>query len=106
MEDELGRPRRRVTPEPVPLALGRAVDDVVSGGKRLEQRGNFLGGILQVVVDRDDDVVAGGPDGAQERGWLPGGAREVDAPQAGPSRRVVVQQPPPPARPRVVEGDT
>ena len=79
LQGELGDPRREVSEEAVLPGLRRAVDRVVTLAELFEQLRDLLGGVLQVVVHRHDDVVACGADAAQQCIVLAEVAHQVDA---------------------------
>ena len=79
LQGELGDPRCLVAHEAVCLVLGRSIDDVATVGHFSEQLGNLFGRVLQIVVDRHDQLALRGADAAQQRVVLPVVARQLDA---------------------------
>ena len=65
------------------LSLGCPVNDIVTFGKLLDEFGNLLWWILQIVVDRHDNLMFGCSDAAQQGVMLAIIAHQIDA--ANPS---------------------
>ena len=76
---ELGRVRGDGAPERLPLLLGRAVDDVVAFRQLLEELRDLFRRVLQIVVERDDHVMARATDPGEQRVVLAVIAHQVDA---------------------------
>jgi hypothetical protein len=68
--------------------LGSPVDDVRSPAKLVEKLGDLLWGVLEVVIDRDDDFIPNSTDAAQQRAVLPRVLHQLKAADPG----VVVTQ--------------
>ena len=59
-------------------ALDAADDQVVARAQAFDEARDFLGRVLQVVVEGDHELAAGARQSAQRRVLLPGVAREAD----------------------------
>jgi hypothetical protein len=67
LKDKLGDAGGHVAPEAVLLALRRTVHGVVAFAQLVQQPRHLLGRMLEIVVHRDGDVVAGQAHAAKER---------------------------------------
>jgi hypothetical protein len=83
-ERELDDRRGEVPPAIVRGLAWLAVDDVDVVAERLEQTGDLLRRMLQVVVHRDHDLAGRGADAAKQRRVLAVVPHEVDAADPGP----------------------
>ena len=97
--------RGEVAKEPVALALRRAIDDVGPLREAVEEQRDFLGRMLEVVVDGDDDFAGGGADAAEERVVLAVVSQERNAAHLRVFAREFLDDAPTPIAARVIDHD-
>jgi len=105
LESDLGHLAGEVAPETVRFLGGRPVDDVLVRSEGLQQLRDLLRRMLQVVIDGDDELVAGQADAAKQRVVLAVVAHEVNTPHPAVIARKALDHAPRAVAAAVVDDD-